>query len=101
MRADARSLVLVLRVSSHAASRRLFTPPCALAVARGRDPAPVLGRPSERRLRMKVRVAPLVAAAGVGEALYTLALEQLAGPANRAAFGSLARSLPLAAPRSA
>ncbi|MCC7364328.1 MAG: DUF2851 family protein [Dehalococcoidia bacterium] len=90
--------VLVLREPGAHAFPPPFTPPCALAAARGQDPAPALHRLGERRLRSKAaRVAPLVAASGPGQAVYTLALETLAGSANRAAFASLARSLPLAA----
>ena len=75
-----------------------FTPPCAFAVASGLETAPVLERLSRRRLRIKAaRAAPLLRSAGPGQALYTLALEQVAGGANRAAFAALARRLPLAA----
>ncbi len=89
--------VLVLPAGRQAAFPPPFTPPCALERARGRDPAPALARLSERRLRMKAaRIAPLVNDAGAAQALYFLILEQLGGPANRAAFASLARRLPLA-----
>ena len=75
-----------------------FTPPCALAMAQGGEPGAALERLGLRRLRIKAaRAAPLVAASGVGQALYALALEILGGPPNRAAFASLARRLPLAA----
>ncbi|MCL4232600.1 MAG: DUF2851 family protein [Dehalococcoidia bacterium] len=75
-----------------------FTPPCALASARGRDAAPVLERLGLRRLRMKAaRAAPLAETKGPGHALYALLLETLGGPANREAFATLARTLPLAA----
>ena len=75
-----------------------FTPPCALAAAQGRDGQAALERLGLRRLRIKAaRAAPLVAASGAGQALYALTLEILGGPANRAAFASLARRLPLAA----
>lgn len=75
-----------------------FTPPCALPAARGAVAAPVLTRLGVRRLRMKAaRAQPLVEAAGPGQALHHLALEQLGGTANRAAFAALARRLPLAA----
>ena len=75
-----------------------FTPPCALATANGLDLAPVLQRLGTRRLRIKAsRVAPLIASDGPGQALYTLLLEVLGGPANRAAFAAIARRMPLAA----
>jgi len=75
-----------------------FTPPCALATATGCDPGPALERLGLRRLRMKAaRAAPLVDASGPGQALYAQLLETLAGPANRSAFATLARRLPLAA----
>ena len=75
-----------------------FSPPCALTAARGADAAETLGRLGLRRLRMKAaRVQPLVLAGGPGQALYTLLLETLGGPANRGAFAALARRLPLAA----
>ena len=93
--------VPVLVLSAAAGGQALFpppfTPPCAFAVASGRDPAAVLERLSLRRLRMKAaRAVPLLAASGAGQTLYTLALEQLAGSANRGAFAALARRLPLA-----
>lgn len=73
-----------------------FVPPCALAGATGRNAAAVLAQLGRRRMRAKAaRVVPLLAA-GEGQALYTLLLETLAGPANRAAFAALARRLPLA-----
>lgn len=89
--------VLVVRAPrGQAAFPPPFVPPCALG-ARAIDPRTVLARMGERRLRMKAaRVAPLVQDAGPGQALYTLLLETLAGEANRAAFASLARALPLA-----
>jgi hypothetical protein len=60
--------------------------------------ARTLERLGERRLAMKAaRVAPLVASSGSGQALYTLLLETLGGPANRGTFGALARALTLAA----
>lgn len=75
-----------------------FTPPCALAVASGLQVAPVLERLSRRRLRMKAaRALPLVESSGAPQALYELALEQLGGSTNRAAFAGIARRLPLAA----
>lgn len=89
--------ILVLRARTGAAFPPPFTPPCALAVAGGLDPAPALLRMGGRRLRAKAaRIAPFVAAEGAAQALYTLLLETLAGPANRGAFASLARDLPLA-----
>ena len=90
--------VLVLRGrKGQAAFPPPFTPPCAIA-SRRLDAAAILERMGERRLRMKAaRIAPLVDAAGPAQALYTLLLETLAGPANRSAFGSVARALPLAA----
>lgn len=91
--------VLVAPLSGEAAGfPPPFTPPCALAAARGESPLPALVRLGRRRLRMKaVRVAPLAAEQGAGQALYALALETLGGPANREAFASLARMMPLAA----
>lgn len=75
-----------------------FTPPCVHATASDRSPEAALARMGNRRLRIKAaRVLPLVRAAGEGQALYALLLETLAGPANRAPFASLARTLPLAA----
>jgi hypothetical protein len=72
-----------------------FVPPCALT-ARTAAVEDVLARMGERRLRIKAaRVAPFVHDAGPGQALYTLLLETLGGPANRAAFASLARAVPL------
>ncbi|MGK2965231.1 MAG: DUF2851 family protein [Tepidiformaceae bacterium] len=74
-----------------------FTPPCSLA-ARQLPVLPTLERLALRRLRGKAaRAQPLVAATSPANALYALLLETLAGPANRAAFASLARRLPLAA----
>jgi len=75
-----------------------FTPPCAFAAARGIAAPAVLERLGLRRLRMKAaRAGPLVADVGPGQALYALLLETLAGSANRAAFATLARRLPVAA----
>jgi hypothetical protein len=72
-----------------------YTPPCAVEAA-AIDPRPTLERLGQRRLRTKAaRVQPLVAASGPGQALWTLLLETLGGPANRAAFAALARRLPL------
>ena len=74
-----------------------FTPPCAIASRGGLEPGPALERMGLRRLRIKsARAAPLVAAHGAGQALYAALLETLGGPANREAFASLARTLPLA-----
>lgn len=74
-----------------------FTPPCAIATRGGLMPGPALERMGLRRLRVKAaRISPLVAAHGPGQALYALLLETLGGPANREAFASLARTLPLA-----
>jgi hypothetical protein len=89
--------VLVLRAArGQAAFPPPFTPPCALE-SRRLPAADILRRIGERRLRMKAaRIAPLVEDAGPGQALYTLLLETLGGAANRAAFASLARTLPLA-----
>jgi hypothetical protein len=89
--------ILVLRPRARGAFPPPFTPPCAIKSAAGMDPGPVLERMGLRRLRMKAaRIAPFVAAEGRAQALYTLLLETLAGPANRSAFGTLARDLPLA-----
>ncbi len=75
-----------------------FTPPCALACAQGLMPGPALERLGLRRLRIKAaRASQLIAAGGPGQALYTLLLEHLGGGANREAFASLGRTLPLAA----
>ena len=74
-----------------------FTPPCAMLSAQGQLPGPALERLGLRRLRMKAaRCAPVVAAHGPAQALYGLLLETLGGPANRQAFASLGRMLPLA-----
>jgi hypothetical protein len=90
--------LLVVRAAGQARFPPPFTPPCALLSAQGRDPAAALERLGLRRLRIKAaRVAPLVACAGAGQALYQILLETLAGPANRAAFAGIARQLPLAA----
>lgn len=90
--------ILVLPPAPQAAFPPPFMPPCALACARGFDPAPALERLGLRRLRIKAaRAAPLAASQGAGQALYALLLETLGGPANREAFASLARILPLAA----
>jgi Protein of unknown function (DUF2851) len=74
-----------------------FIPPCALASARGGAVGEALCRLGLRRLRLKAaRVRPLVDSSGAGQALYTLLLETLGGPANREPFAALARRLPLA-----
>ncbi|MGE3076560.1 MAG: DUF2851 family protein [Dehalococcoidia bacterium] len=74
-----------------------FAPPCSVSVRSGLEPGPALERLGLRRLRVKAaRAAPLVAARGPAQALYTLLLETLGGPANRAAFAALASELPLA-----
>ncbi len=88
--------VLVLPAESGALPAG-FTPPCVLAVGRGLDPAAALTRLSLRRLRIKAARAGVIAAQhGLAHALYTLLMEQLGGSANRAAFASIARWLPLA-----
>jgi hypothetical protein len=75
-----------------------FTPPCTFARSRGLRPEAVLARVGVRRLRAKaVRWQSLAAGAGPGAAFYAAALETIGGPANREAFASVARSLPLAA----
>lgn len=77
-----------------------FTPPCAIAAARGLEPGPALERLARRRLRMKAaRAALVVESAGPAQALYSLVLEQLGGSANREPFAAIARRLPLAALR--
>ncbi len=73
-------------------------PPCARSALSAPERAAgliALGR--ERAREKAARVAPAVASLGPAEALYRLALEQLGGGANRAAFAELARRLPLAA----
>lgn len=75
-----------------------FVPPCALAVAQGMQTGAALTRLGQQRMRMKAaRAAPLAGEAGAGQALYTLLLETLGGPVNRAPFRTLAHTLPLAA----
>ena len=87
--------VLVLEPGSRPAFPPPFTPPCAIATARGQDPSPALERMGLRRLRAKAaRVSPAVAAHGPGQALYALLLETLGGSANREPFAALARRLP-------
>ncbi len=92
--------VLVLPFSVHPAFPPPFTPPCAIAAARGESPAAALERLARRRLRIKAaRAALLAESAGPGQALYTLTLEQLGGSANREPFAAIATRLPLAALR--
>jgi Protein of unknown function (DUF2851) len=75
-----------------------FTPPCALAAARGGDFTARLERLSLRRLRVKAaRASHACQSHGPGQALYAIALEQLGGSANREPFAAIARRLPLAA----
>ena len=89
--------VLVLEAEPRTAFPPRFTPPCAIATARGLAPGDVLERMGLRRLRIKVaRVSPAVAAHGPGQALYAALLETLGGSANREPFAALARRLPLA-----
>lgn len=89
--------VLVLAPDSRPAFPPPFTPPCAIATARGQHPGDVLERMGLRRLRIKAaRVSPAIAAHGSGQALYALLLETLGGGANREPFAALARRLPLA-----
>lgn len=97
--AGARAIpILVLRPQARGAFPPPFTPPCTIEAAHGTGPGPALERMGLRRLRLKAnRVAPFLAAEGPAQVLYTLLLETLAGAANRAAFASLARDLPLAA----
>ncbi len=74
-----------------------FVPPCALNAVLGAQPAEALRRISRRRLRIKAaRAGELLRERGPGDALYRLALEQLAGSANREEFGRLAARMPLA-----
>lgn len=90
-------LIPVLVLPPPVAFPPAFTPPCVLAAANGLEPGPALDRLGLRRLRMKAaRAAPLVSAHGPGQALYSLLLETLGGPANREPFAALARRLPLA-----
>ena len=89
--------ILVLRLTGSSFPPP-FTPPCCFASERGYDVGAALRRMGGRRLRLKAsRIAPLLASDGRDQALYTLLLETLAGPANRASFATLARNLPLAA----
>ena len=97
---NGRAIPVLLLSPPRAGDSRLpaFTPPCAIASARGLETGAPLERLSLRRLRLKAaRVAPLVATPGAAQALYALALEQLGGSTNRSAFAELARRLPLAA----
>ena len=94
----ARAIPVLVLAAGELAFPPPFTPPCALAQAREIDLAAVLERLSVRRLRAKAaRAAQACATDGPGQTLYALALEQLGGSANRAAFAELARRLPLAA----
>lgn len=89
--------VLVLEPEPRTGFPPAFTPPCAIATARGQAPGDVLERMGLRRLRIKAaRVSPAVAAHGPGQALYALLLETLGGGANREPFAALARRLPVA-----
>ena len=89
--------VLVIPPEQASAFPPPFTPPCALAAARGQSADAVLVRLGLRRLRAKAaRAGRMVAAQGVGQALYALLLETLGGSANREAFAELARRMPLA-----
>ena len=91
-------LIPVLVLSPAPAGLPGFVPPCALEAGRGAEFSPVLERMSLRRLRAKAaRLQPIVASNGPAQALYGAALEVLGGNANRDAFASLARRLPLAA----
>lgn len=101
LHASGRSIpVLVVGGRGQAAFPPPFTPPCALAVRATAMPSllpDVLLRLGTRRLRMKAaRIAPVVSEVGAGQALYLLLLETLGGSANRAAFATIARELPLA-----
>ncbi len=90
--------ILVLAGGGEAGFPPPFTPPCVLAVANGARVAPALARLGERRLRMKAaRMAPMVVEHGAGGTLAAALLEFLGGPANRAAFSTIGRRLPLAA----
>jgi hypothetical protein len=91
----ARAVPILVLGPAHAAGPTPFAPPCSSDPA-ALNPGPTLARLGLRRLRSKAaRVQPLVAAAGPGQAFWTLVLETLAGAANRAAFAALARGLPL------
>lgn len=92
-----RLIPILVLTPSHEAGLPEFVPPCALAAARGAEFGPALERISLRRLRAKAaRLQPLVESAGPAQSLYAAALEVLGGSANREAFASLARRLPLA-----
>ncbi len=92
-----RAIPVLVLPPADAGFPEMFTPPCALAAARGADPAPALARLGLRRLRMKAaRAEALASTGGAAQALYALLLEQLGGSSNRAAFASIARWLPLA-----
>ncbi len=89
--------ILVLRFAA-ASYPPPFTPPCCFAAERGYAISETLERMGARRLRQKTsRVGPLIASDGPAQALYTLLLETLAGPANRSSFASIARAVPLTA----
>ena len=76
----------------------MFVPPCVFARSRETNIQAALDRLGERRLRIKAaRLAPLLPMYGPGGVLYGAILEILGGPANRGAFASLARDLPLPA----
>ena len=90
-------LIPVLVLSPRRPGLPGFVPPCALEAARGAEFGPALERMSLRRLRAKAaRIQPVVASQGAGQAVYGAALEVLGGSANRDAFASLARRVPLA-----
>jgi hypothetical protein len=72
-----------------------FSPPCTFA--RGEEATETLARLGRRRLRAKAAaVQPAVVTSGPAGALAALLLETLGGSANRPAFASLGRTLPLA-----
>jgi Protein of unknown function (DUF2851) len=91
-------VIPILELRRVAAPGPRFVPPCVLSSARGGSGVDeALARLGLRRLRLKAaRVRPLVDSSGPGQALYTLLLETLGGPANREPFAALARRLPLA-----
>lgn len=97
--AGARSIpVLVLPPAPAAQFPPPFTPPCAYEAAAGRDLDTPFAALSRRRLRSKAaHVSHRIDAAGPPQALYSLLLETIGGPANRAAFAALAAELPLPA----
>jgi hypothetical protein len=72
-----------------------FVPPCAFATRAGvpiRERLEALGL---RRLRARAASVTPMISAGAGQVLWTLLLDQLGGRANREAFRSLARVLPI------